>query len=425
MKLRNAETCPANSGSVLLITMGTIFIMGAALAALLSYLALEHRLLNRTALWNSALPFAEAGIEEAMSHLKQVDGGSLAANGWSLSGSQYVRSRALPNGSFEVGISSSSPPAITSTGRVWSAANSSYIERRIQVTTRLSRGLKGMTAKSKVVISGDVWTDSYDSSDPSKSTASQYDPAKRRPNGFISTNSKVSSEMEITGNAKINGKIATGPGSVLKLVSPARVGDFAWTASSANDGKVQSGWLSSDMNVSFPDVVMPSTAGYFSPPSSINGTTTLTSGKYLYNPNLKLSDGQSLVINGDVTIYVKDTFDMSGQSQLIIEPGARLDIYVQKSTAISGDGIVNRTGIPANFNYYGSKENYQIYYSGKSSFIGTVYAPSAKMDLTGASHFMGASVSNEIVLGGNFQFHYDECLGGDGKGAVIVSWAEL
>ena len=75
--------------------------------------------------------------------------------------------------------------------------------------------------------------------------------------------------------------------------------------------------------------------------------------------------------------------------------------------------------------YYGRPMNAQIYYSGTSALIGTVYAPAAKMDLTGSSHFMGASVSNEIVLGGTFQYHYDEALGGNGGRYFIASWNEL
>jgi hypothetical protein len=40
------------------------------------------------------------------------------------------------------------------------------------------------------------------------------------------------------------------------------------------------------------------------------------------------------------------TFDMSGNAQVILAPGAKLNLYVEKSTSISGSGIVNVSGNP-------------------------------------------------------------------------------
>ena len=47
------------------------------------------------------------------------------------------------------------------------------------------------------------------------------------------------------------------------------------------------------------------------------------------------------------------------------------------------------------------------------------------MDLRGASQFFGSSVSNEILLGGNFKYHYDEAGTGGKMLYVVASWDEL
>ena len=47
------------------------------------------------------------------------------------------------------------------------------------------------------------------------------------------------------------------------------------------------------------------------------------------------------------------------------------------------------------------------------------------MNLTGASQFFGASVSDEIVITGNYKYHYDEALAGSALKYAVTGWDEI
>src|SRR6188474_721382 len=105
MKLKRSLTQSSQQGSVLLVAIGTVVVLGIMLAAVLSLITQERRILTHTATWNSALPVAEAGIEEAMSHLKQVDGGARNVNGWTGDSTSCGSTRYLTDGRYTVVIS--------------------------------------------------------------------------------------------------------------------------------------------------------------------------------------------------------------------------------------------------------------------------------------------------------------------------------
>ena len=86
----------------------------------------------------------------------------------------------------------------------------------------------------------DIYTDSFDSTDPSKSTGGLYDYAKRQTKGNVATNSTLSNSLTI-GNADIYGEVATGAGGTVKMgkngsVGPTLVeGDRATTVEDGED----------------------------------------------------------------------------------------------------------------------------------------------------------------------------------------------
>lgn len=87
---------------------------------------------------------------------------------------------------------------------------------------------------------------------------------------------------------------------------------------------------------------------------------------------------------------------------------------------------INFGGRPEQFSYYGLTANAQFYMSGDSKMGGTVYAPQAKMDLSGNAQLYGGGSCSELVMGGNFKFHYDESLAASKEQPfLITSWSEL
>jgi hypothetical protein len=54
--------------------------------------------------------------------------------------------------------------------------------------------------------------------------------------------------------------------------------------------------------------------------------------------------------------------------------------------SLSGQGLINNTGDPTRFTYYGTKNNTTVNLSGSSDFIGVIYAPYAELKVSGGSN---------------------------------------
>src|SRR6266699_877933 len=173
MKIKESR----ETGSTLLVVM---MISGIIMLALASYLTLasqERQTVRRSLCWNAALPMAEAGVEEALSQLKQ-NTNNFAADDWT---TNYIKQRPLgADGYYTVNLSGrpGSVVTITSTGSVHVVDNI-YISRTVRVLALTSKDFKfpGLMASS-IVLGGTLGADSYDSSDPLASTGGFYDPAK-------------------------------------------------------------------------------------------------------------------------------------------------------------------------------------------------------------------------------------------------------
>jgi choice-of-anchor A domain-containing protein len=174
---------------------------------------------------------------------------------------------------------------------------------------------------------------------------------------------------------------------------------------------------------------------------STTGTNaTVTTEQYAYVlsgdryevSNLRLSGGDRLIVTGkEVTLYIRDGFAMSGQSEFIIAPGASVKIYVGGDVALSGNGILNYSQNAASFELFGLPTNTKIAISGNAAFTGVIYAPQADVTMNGGGNdgydVVGAIVANTAKLNGHFRFHYDEALG---RAKIlsrysVASWREL
>src|SRR5437867_4512121 len=161
------------------------------------------------------------------------------------------------------------------------------------------------------------------------------------------------------------------------------------------------------MNVDIPDVDVPVTSVYARLVSgTIDGASynyVLGSGNYILS-QFVLFNSQKAIITGDAVLYVTDKMNISGSAQIIIAPGARLQIFNGAATAsISGSGVANQTGNASNFMYFGLPTNRRLDMSGSSGFIGLIYAPNADLNLSGGGasnliEFTGASVSKTVTM---------------------------
>lgn len=432
---RNSQS---EQGTILFVTLIVTAILGATLASYLRMVSTQNYSVARSQAWNRAIPVLEAGIEEAMAQIaKGTDATSMINNGWAQSGANYVKNRDLGGGDrFETRISVASPPTIESTGFVKiPLENAEFIARRVRVTTQGgSMFTKAMVARGQINLNGNnIATDSFDSQNPLYSTGGQYDPAKRRDNGDVATNSGLVNSLNV-GNADIYGKVSTGPGGSVSVGSNGGAGSLAWHG--AGNNGIQPGYSSDDMNVSFPDVAAPFAIGLPPAPGNVSGTNynfVLSNGNFQMS-SFSMSGGANnrMLVTGNARLYVTGNVSLSGSSSIVIAPGASLKLYVAgASTSLGGNGVVNGSASATNFSYFGLPSNKTVSFSGNAAFTGTIYAPSAALSLGGGGNnsydFVGSTVSNSVQMNGHFKFHYDEMLGRQNNGAAfyIASWNEF
>jgi hypothetical protein len=377
-----------------------------------------------------------------MSHLRQVDRGPRGVNGWQSSNGKFLLNRNLADGRYVVGISSDTTPVIMSRGDAWCPSANRHITRTIVVQT-LGRGIfnKGLVARGKITMSGQFSSDSFDSLKPEFSTNGQYDPAKKSDNGDVGTNLSTPDAIDMGGQVKIYGKVATGPSGTVKIDSTASVGTTNWI-DSGNTG-IESGRYTKDMNVSFPSVIY-TNSGATPQPGNVGGIINLlgvvvggTNYKYILDDGdyrlstLVMSSSDKMLVRGKARLVVDKDVSLSGESFIQINTNASLEMYVKESqVSLSGNSVVNKAGSAANFSLHGLPGLKDINMSGNGAFIGTIYAPQAKLSMSGGGSdildFYGAAIVNEVNGSGKFKFHYDESLSyNTPQNLVVVSWKEL
>ncbi|MBM3847045.1 MAG: hypothetical protein FJ405_12265 [Verrucomicrobia bacterium] len=411
-----------NAGGTLVPTLLITSTLGFTLASYMSLVQQGTTATGRSQAWNLTIPVLEGGIEEALTHLNSNT--SMATDGWTSSGSVYTKQIQL--GSSEAycvtSITPGNPATIESQGFVRiPLSTSNYVSRRVRVTaSREGLFVKGLVAKGQIDLKGNnIMVDSFDSASPSHSTGGVYDPAKKKQNGDVATNSQLINSLSV-GNADIYGDVSTGPGGSVSIGAQGFV----------------TGTVSDDMNVSFPDVSGPFASASAPSSGTVGGTSytyVLSSGNWKINGNLGLSgNSQRILVTGDAVLHVTGTVSLSGNAYIQIDPSASLKLYVSgASTSLGGNGVMNSTQKAEDFQYFGLPTNTSVSFSGNAAFTGVIYAPSASLNLGGGGSttydFVGAAIANTITMNGHFNFHYDEDLANldSSRGYSIVSWNEF
>lgn len=401
---------------------------------LISYLSLvsgRARSVARSQSWNQAVPASEAGLEEGMAHLNQTKGRNMVTNGWTHSGGNvYAKSYDLGWARYAVRITNTNAPPAETLGSVEASGSvkvpgaAGEVTRRFRVTTRFRPQIEGLVAQNKVTVQDFAMADSYDS------RLGLYSALTARDNTFIGNNSTFPLEMKIQGAAKVYGEIGTGASTGLDLGPLASVGDFAWANDPVNAGDVEPFHHQDDLSAPlsavvppFPGPGQPLTNGIV---DGVSYKYVLGGGNYQVWPSLTMTTTDKMMVTRDSTLWIMDTFTLTDTAKVIIAPGARLKLYMEKQFYCQGTAQINTGGRPEQFSYYGLNANAEFYMNGLSRFNGTVYAPQAKMDISGLAEFSGGGSCGELVLQGNSKFHYDESLAASREQPfLITSWTEF
>jgi hypothetical protein len=432
----------------------TLVITGLVGFLLTSYLTLvrsQNASTMRSQSWNAAMPIIEAGIEESLSHLAKHDtDATLQSQGWEKvpDANAFAMRRYLGEDYYEVTIAnwvSSSPtnlPIIESRAYVAAplvlagsrgpglalvASTPQYVVRGVRATAKkVPLFSKGMVAQGNLDAAG-TYIDSYDSTDPAKSTDGKWDITKRQDNGSIASNSQDPGSLNLSG-ADIYGSISTGPGG-LPAIGSGAVGDKAWVDGGATG--VQDGHYVDDMNIEFDPVSIPYTSATAVPqPGTVNGEQydmILVNGDYKLNS----VSNKRIIATGNARLYVTGEVKQSGNAVIQVAGTGSLKLYVGGNADLGGNGIVNETANTLNFTLYGLPTCTSISFHGNGEFYGAIYAPNSDLTLSGGGSgdqdFSGASITKSVKFNGHFRFHYDEALRRmiPGKGYTLTSWDEM
>ncbi len=422
------------SGSTIAITLIITALLMVSLAGFVALSTYRYRLSLRAESWNMAISVAEAGVEESFAHLFSAGRTNYLANGWASTNGGVVKQRTLPGNSYyRAYIRTNDPPTITVTGYMPILGDTNnFLNRTVQLTTSnqymFARAM--LTVRQITGNGNDVLVDSFNSTNSLYSTGGQYDASKRLDNGDIACNAQVVGCIDV-GNGDIYGTATTGPGGSIFVGPNGGVGSSSWFASGHSG--IEPGRSRDDLNVSIPNVTFP----FFNGLAPTSGTYSNQNYTYVLGTNdyvlgsLTLNGQNRMIVIGKARLLVTGNVSISGQAYITIETNASLALYVQgPSASLGGNGVMNKSGYAANFQYFGGPDNTSVSMSGNATYIGTVYAPQAAVTLDGGGNantdYVGSCVAKSVSMRGHFNFHYDESLKGlYNLGWYVDSWNEL
>ena len=447
-------------GSALIIVVVGVAVLSIIIGSVLFSVSSSYRTVAHAANWQESLLTAETGADFAMSTLrKTLSTPTMAWDGWQSTDSNGqplsngMRTYQLPalnnsggaggNGAF---VQVDAPPTLhDAAGQQWYRIRSTGVavlaggfgvdadktdsslrklnfrwdrksgqqvtspqaSRVIEVIARPSSFENAIVADGRISMnSWRIEVDSYDSTDPAKSTNAAYDVAKRQQNGDVATNGQIVD----AGNAYIYGDVLTNAGVI--------------TGAANITGEQRT-----DFYEDLLPVKTPSWSSMNSNPTYVDNTTTLAGGTKANPARYKLgwitlAGGKVLNlvpsatgVDSYIEIWVTGGINLSGNGGINIKANANVKIYVEGDVNVTGNGIINETQRPANLELFGvtpadgSSRNFTL--SGNGSFTGAVYAPNDVVTLSGGGsngNYFGSIVAKTVTMTGNTSVHYDESL---------------
>jgi len=415
------------AGSILVITIIFCALIGLILMAYLSMVKTQHKFTYRAQTWNNCIPMCEAGVEETMAHINHIQTTTnFAVNGWVLNGGYYRKERSLNGGTIKMVIDQGVPPILTVTGYLRAPIQSNLLVRAVRVKTRINYKFNyAMLGKGTIDISGGALIDSFNSTDPAKSTGGMYDPAKRSAQAVVATSSKVAGAVKI-GNLDIYGNVAVGPGGTVDK-NNGTIGDVAWVSNPVNDGQIQPGHFTDDVNLFIPNVQMPSPFAGLPPVGGVVGTTVydyiLPAGDWTV-PSIN-GNSTKILVTGKARLFVPGSTTIGNNGSITVDSTGSLEFFTGGNVDIKG--TVNNPGLAKSLSFLGLPSCTLMNINAGGNLALSVYAPQADVTINGGGEGSGAVVANTFRLSGGMRWHYDEGLQGDPLEGryVAASWTEL
>lgn len=310
--------------------------------------------------------------------------------------------------------------------RAFATGETPHVSRRVEaIVSPVSAFDQAIMAVGTLNLTDqDIIIDSYDSRSSLKSTNGLYDVTKRQENGDIATDGQILN----AGNAHVYGDVSTNSGTATGVANV-------------------TGLQRNDFYYDPIPVSAPSWPSVNPSPMIVSGSATLqgnatqgsAASRYVLS-SVTMSGNDVLTLNGNadgspsyVEIYITGDVNVTGNAQVVVQPGVKAKIYFSGNFNIAGNGVVNSNEQPGDLLFYGitptDNTSRTFALGGNSLLSAAVYAPAYDVQINNGGtrgSVYGSFVGKTVTMNGVTDLHYDEALGSGGTvaGYRIVSWFE-
>jgi Tfp pilus assembly protein PilX len=254
--------------------------------------------------------------------------------------------------------------------------------------------------------------DSFDSSNPNKSTLGQYDFTKQQSHGNVATVNSTGSNLNnqaLYGSLAYSGPPVAGIGGVTGAIST----PFNASLPATSDPS----WIALPVNT-YTGV----------PPSGVLTAIGLGPGALAthvkINGNFKTTGGAFTILGipgSYIEIWVTGKFQTN--STLTQTNGVHVTWYVDGGNISTGGGsYVNLSGTALYTTFIGVGTG-TVSIGGNSNFIAALNAPGYDITVNGSGDFSGSLAGNSLSMVGSGNIHYDEALSANGNNSLIANYA--
>jgi len=375
------------TGSALALVLLVVVILSAMGAGLLS-LGLHGRMLGvRASSEIAARCAADAGLTKAVFEMNE----KLKVIPWDGNSLPQVTNESLLNS--DAAFSYTVTEDANSSYTVVSIGNAVQTQRQVSSTLR-RKGLfeYGLLTKQTIIVEYNTLVYGYDSDTGSDAELT------------IGTISTAPDSLVLGSGSTIDGDVFVGLGGDTETVIQ-------------NEGAVINGQTYAlKEELAFPVITPPSLSDMGT--MDIPGTTVVgpaDSGRYT---SITLQSSGILKIDGgDVVLHVTGDVAMNSGSQIQVEAGSSLTLYVDGD--LGGDElnnveINNYTGIPGGFKLclMGASEP-SIEFKNNNDLFMAIYAPNTDIIFKNNTTFRGSVVAKSVYMKNNSVFYYDKALQGE------------
>ncbi len=214
----------------------------------------------------------------------------------------------------------------------------------------------------------------------------------------VGTNSIADGSVDLANSAVIRGDVVVGVG-----------GDTDTAIELGNSAIIEGTTSTLSEEMELLPITVPEAIDSLASSGIINNNTTISSsGKY---SSIDLGNSETVIIDGDVILYIIGDITLGNSAELQIEPDASLTLYLGGDfEGKNSSSVNNETEDPGSLQIYGLDSCEELRFKNSSDFYGTIYAPNADVIMNNSANVYGAVVAETFDMRNSGVFMYDASL---------------